>query len=135
MFLALVCVLLAASATCQDIFGQNFAGDLTYYGPQGDQSTGNCKLGVTGGATLPWTTGLTGAQFVALDRELYYNRQGAAAQCGMCIALYGEPSNQACTTCGTTPVPPTVQYVMVGDQCPEVGHLLPLATDPSRHTC
>ena len=118
--LVITLFLLMATTRCQNIFSQNFGGDLTYYGPQGDQASGNCKFGVTGGSTLPWATGLSGAQFVALDRELYYNAQGAAAQCGLCIALYGYPSNEACTTCGTSPVPSTVQYVMVSNQCPEV---------------
>lgn len=116
---AVAFAMLVGGARCQNIFSQNFGGDLTYYGGQGDQASGNCKFGVTGASTLPWTTGLTGAQYVALDRELYYNAQGAAGQCGLCIALYGYPSNQACTTCGTSPVPPTVQYVMVSNQCPE----------------
>lgn len=113
----LVVLGLLVGCQAQDLFSQTFDGDLTYYGDQGDQSSGNCAFGVTGAASLPWTTGLTGAKFVALDRALYYNAQGAAAQCGACIALYGDQANLGCTTCGTSPVRPPVQYVMVSNQC------------------
>lgn len=115
----MLALLSAALADAANIFSQNFAGDLTYYG-RNDESTGNCKFGVTGASTLPWTTGLTGAKFVALDRALYFDAQGSAAQCGLCLALYGDPANAGCKTCGTSPVAPAVTYVMVADQCPEV---------------
>ena len=112
--------LMATTARAQNLFGLTFTGDGTYYGDQGDQSGGNCAFGVTGAASLPWTQGLTGPRFVALDRPLYFNGAGAAAQCGLCIAVYGSPKDAGCTTCGTTPVPQTVQYAMVSNCCPEV---------------
>lgn len=119
MYRIILALLPAIGAQAASIFSQNFAGDLTYYG-KNDESTGNCKFGVTGANALPWTAGLNGAKFVALDRALYFDAQGSAAQCGLCVALYGDPANAGCRTCGSSPVAPTVTYVMVADQCPEV---------------
>lgn len=99
-----------------NLFGLNFEGDGTYYGDQGDQSSGNCAFGVTGAASLPWTRGLTGPKFVAIDKPLYFDGAGASASCGLCLAMYGSPADAGCTTCGTTPVPQTVQYVMASNQ-------------------
>lgn len=109
----------SALAAAVNLFGQTFTGDATYYGDQGLQETGACGFGVTGAATLPWTTGLTGPRFVALDQPLYSNGMGASAQCGLCIAVYEDPSDYNCTTCGTTPPSRTVNYVMVSNECPE----------------
>lgn len=106
------------ASAAQNLFGQNFIGDGTYYNDQGDQSTGNCAFGVSGASQLPWTTGLTGPRFVALDAPLY--KLGPGSNCGLCIAFYGSPIDRGCTTCGTTPIPETVQYAMVSNSCPEV---------------
>ena len=116
-FIALCAASLFFTANAQNIFGQNFVGDGTFYGDQGDQSSGNCAFGVTGAAALPWTQGLTGPKYIALDRPLY--TMGPGTQCGLCIAMYADPRDLGCTTCGTTPIPPTVQYVMASNQCPE----------------
>lgn len=116
-FTALTVFVFAPSALAQNLFGQNFIGDGTFYGDQGDQSSGNCAFGVTGSSKLPWTNGLTGAKFVALDRPLY--NLGPGSNCGLCLAYYGSPIDRGCTTCGTTPIPETVQYAMVSNQCPE----------------
>lgn len=110
-------VLSAVTVSGQNLFGQNFIGDGTFYGNQGDQSSGNCAFGVTGAATLPWTTGLTGPKFLALASPLY--NLGPSTNCGLCIAYYGDPVDAGCTTCGTTPIPQTVTYAMVSNQCPE----------------
>ena len=111
-----VLALAAVQACAQNLFGKSRTGDGTYYGDQGDQKSGNCAFGVTGAASLPWTTGLTGPKFVALDKTLYEGANGASAQCGLCIAAYLDPSDYGCTTCGTTPPSRTVQYVMVSNQ-------------------
>ena len=115
MLSAAVLALLATSASALNLFGQNWKGDGTFYQTDAKQSTGACAFGVTAAADLPWTTGLTGPKFVALDAPLY--SQGAV--CGGCLAMYADPVDAGCTTCGTTPIPQTVQYVMVSNECPE----------------
>lgn len=111
-------VLSAVTVAGQNLFGQNFIGDGTFYGNQGDQSSGNCAFGVTGAATLPWTTGLTGPKFLALASPLY--NLGPSTNCGLCVAYYGDPVDAGCTTCGTSHIPQTVTYAMISNQCPEV---------------
>jgi len=112
---SIVFLLMAGAVSAANLFGQTFIGDGTFYGNQGDQAGGACAFQVAGSASLPWTTGLTGPKFVALDAPLY-NMQST---CGYCIAMYGDPVDAGCTTCGTTPIPDTVQYVMVSNECPE----------------
>ena len=80
--------------------------------------SGNCGFQYYGGTNLEWTTGLTGVKWLALDRPLYLDSNGAAAACGMCVAYYGD--NPGCTTCGGNPVPSAVTYGIIADQCPEV---------------
>lgn len=67
MFPVAVLFCLTAGASAQNLFGKTFEGDATFYGDQGDQSSGNCAFGVTGAAELPWTSGLTGPRFLALS--------------------------------------------------------------------
>lgn len=112
-----VCLLLSVANTVSalNLFGQNWIGDGTFYQTDAKQTNGACAFGVSGAADLPWTAGLTGPKFVALDAPLY--TQGAV--CGQCIALYGDPKDANCKTCGTTPIPQTVQYVMVSNEVRE----------------
>ncbi|KAK9811764.1 hypothetical protein WJX72_009676 [[Myrmecia] bisecta] len=110
---------LASSQPYVNYFGSQFAGEATYYDTQ--VGAGHCSFQFSDAPSLQWTQGLTGPRFVGLNRPQYYDDSGACAACGMCIAMYGEQSNLECTTCGDRAyaVPPSVQYLIVSDECPE----------------
>lgn len=118
MLKSILAILFFESAFAQDkynYFGQLFTGDSTFYGDQG--GAGECSFQQFSGSKLPWTTGLTGPKFVALDNPLFYTNKGTAAACGLCIAM--STQNPECTTCGAGPVTSRTEYVIVSDRCPE----------------
>ena len=97
---------LGASLASEGIFGQDYTGDGTYYGQHG--GAGHCSMQFTDSAQLPWTTGVS--YFVALNRPQYND----SLPCGTCVALHGTGPG-----IGTLPVPQTVAYALVADECPE----------------
>lgn len=103
---------IAVASAQNNLFGELFSGDSTFYGDQG--GAGECSFQQFIGAKLPWTTGLTGPKFVALNNPLFYTNKGTAAACGQCIAL--STQNPDCTTCGAGPVTSTTEYVIVSDR-------------------
>ena len=103
---------IAVASAQNNYFGQLFAGDSTFYGDKG--GAGECSFQQFSGAELPWTTGLTGPKFVALDNPLFYTLKGTAAACGLCVAM--STQNPECTTCGAGPVTSTTQYAIVSDR-------------------
>ena len=116
IFTPLIFVVLCVGSTFaqsnHNYFGQLFAGDSTFYGDQG--GAGECSFQQFSGSKLPWTTGLTGPKFVALDNPLFYTNTGTAAACGLCIAM--STQNPECTLCGPGPVTSTTEYAIVSDR-------------------
>lgn len=109
MLCILQCLLLLGSLgtiLAEGIFDQNYTGDGTYYGQHG--GAGHCSMQFTDSAQLPWTTGVS--YFVALNRPQYND----SLPCGTCVALRGTGPG-----IGTLPVPETVAYALVADECPE----------------
>lgn len=110
--LLLVFRLVAIASAQNNYFGQLFSGDSTFYGDKG--GAGECSFQQFSGAELPWTTGLTGPKFIALNNPLFYTLKGTAAACGLCVAL--STQNPDCTTCGGGPVTSTTEYAIVSDR-------------------
>ena len=106
MRLLLVLGSLGASLASDTLFNQNYTGDGTYYGDHG--GAGHCSMQFTDSAKLPWTNGVS--YFVALNRPQYND----SLPCGTCIALRGTGPGV-----GTLPIPATVEYALVADECPE----------------
>ena len=104
-FLPALC-LVGTTLASQGIFNQNYTGDGTYYGQHG--GAGHCSMQFTNSAQLPWTNGVS--YFVALNRPQYND----SSPCGTCVALHGTGPG-----IGTLPVPETVAYAIVADECPE----------------
>ena len=102
----LTLALVGTTIASEGIFDQDYTGDGTYYGQHG--GAGHCSMQFTDSAQLPWTNGVS--YFVALNRPQYND----SSPCGTCVALHGTGPG-----IGTLPVPETVAYAIVADECPE----------------
>ena len=105
MISAILALCLAAAASGQDLFGPQFAGDLTYYATAAPPAFGHCSFPET---LLPWSTNIK--NFIALNAPQY----GDSQPCGLCLRASGTGAGSGLTPPGTADF-----FVQVSDECPE----------------